>query len=65
MITISLSLIVIIVRMNTYIGLSHLPHEARMCFTLYGLLPSPGGRDYKPVKEPIAWTSQRLFSSRG
>ena len=52
-------------RLNTYIQLDQLPLESRMCFTLYGLLPPPSNKDYRHIKEPLAWVSTRLFTSRG
>lgn len=51
--------------MNTYIPLANIPREARISFTLYGLLPPSNTRDYKHIREPLAWVSARLFSSRG
>ncbi|XP_011404735.1 PREDICTED: phosphatidylinositol 4-phosphate 3-kinase C2 domain-containing subunit beta-like [Amphimedon queenslandica] len=51
--------------LNTYIQLDQLPLESRMCFTLYGLLPPPSNKDYRHIKEPLAWVSTRLFTSRG
>ena len=50
--------------MNTYIPLGHLPLESRMCFTLYGLLPPSNNKEYKHTKDPLAWVSLRLFSTR-
>lgn len=51
-------------RLNFGIPLSHLPRESRLCFTLHGLESTMSTEN--PWKLcPIAWVTQRLFTSEG
>ena len=55
----------IFLRINTGLILCELPRECRICFTLYGLNPPTNPKEYKPIKEPIAWVAKQLFTTKG
>lgn len=50
---------------NTGLILCELPRECRISFTLYGLNPPTNPKEYKPIKEPIAWVAKQLFTTKG
>lgn len=59
-----LSSLLLCYRLNFGTPLSHLPRESRLCFTLHGLESTMSTEN--PWKLcPIAWVTQRLFTSEG